>query len=230
MVARIPAGSGRGEGREAVLTQVLTGCLLIVVTTFVHAGGTIIGPRESFGAVYSRVFGLLGIDVPGEVFELSIRDVWSAMMREIPTGVDRYRHYGGGEHEYWLRFSQRTAEHATGAPLDEGLARRALDLLREAFGQPAAWQVYADVLGKPILVHPSKQGPALGAAILGILAAGPSASGFRSAASAIRSMAGTRKQVAGRNAVTVRPRRAHASAYESSYAEYRRLAAWAVGE
>ncbi len=38
---------------------------------------------------------------------------------------------------------------------------------------PLLMQIYADVLGQPIAVHPSKHGPALGAAILGVLAAGP---------------------------------------------------------
>ena len=109
------------------------------------AGGTIIGPRESFGAVYRRAFRLLGIDVPEGVLELSIRDVWRAMMDEVPSGTDRYAHYGGGEEEYWLRFSRRTVEHATGERIDDRLARQALDLLREAFRQPAAWQVYPDV-------------------------------------------------------------------------------------
>ena len=37
---------------------------------------------------------------------------------------------------------------------------------------PLVVQVYADVLGEPIAVHPSRQGPALGSAILGALAAG----------------------------------------------------------
>ena len=44
---------------------------------------------------------------------------------------------------------------------------------------PLLVQIYADVLGAPIAVHPSKHGPALGAAILGVLAAGDDASGFR---------------------------------------------------
>ena len=59
------------------------------------------------------------------------------------------------------------------------------------------FEVYADVLGKPIVVHPSKQGPALGAAILGVMAAGRKASGFNSAAAAIRSMAAARKDMPG---------------------------------
>jgi len=37
---------------------------------------------------------------------------------------------------------------------------------------PLVVQVYADVLQQPITVHPSSNGPALGAAILGALAAG----------------------------------------------------------
>ncbi|MCH8924134.1 MAG: ribulokinase [Planctomycetes bacterium] len=54
---------------------------------------------------------------------------------------------------------------------------------------PLLVQIYADVLGKQILVHPSEQGPALGAAILGVLAAGRRTTGFSSAAAAIRAMA-----------------------------------------
>jgi putative hydrolase of the HAD superfamily len=109
------------------------------------AGGTIIGPRESFGAVYRRVFRLLGVDVSAEIFERSIHEVWNALMEELPSGADRYGHYSGGEEEFWLRFSRRTVKHATGDEIDEELAGKALEMLREAFRQPAAWQVYPDV-------------------------------------------------------------------------------------
>ncbi|NIM64057.1 MAG: HAD-IA family hydrolase, partial [Acidobacteria bacterium] len=60
-------------------------------------------------------------------------------------GEDRYAHYRGGEEEFWLRFSRRTVEHATGDEIDAELAHKALEMLREAFRQPAAWQVYPDV-------------------------------------------------------------------------------------
>ncbi|MGH8048242.1 MAG: ribulokinase [Chthoniobacterales bacterium] len=53
---------------------------------------------------------------------------------------------------------------------------------------PQLVQIYADVLGAPVEVHPSKYGPALGAAILGACAAGPAA-GFRDVTEAIRAMA-----------------------------------------
>jgi L-ribulokinase len=89
---------------------------------------------------------------------------------------------------------------------------------------PLLVQIYADVLGKPIVVHPSKQGPALGAAILGVLAAGAKASGFRSATAAIRAMAvpqPTRGQAA---MLTVRPDRRARKAYDPLYRRYRDLA------
>jgi L-ribulokinase len=80
---------------------------------------------------------------------------------------------------------------------------------------PLVVQVYADVLGETISVHPSKQGPALGAAILGALAAGA----FASPRQAIRAMATPR---AGTSPI-YRPTRTHRAAYTSLYREYRRL-------
>ena len=55
---------------------------------------------------------------------------------------------------------------------------------------PLLVQIYADVLGSPIGVHPSKHGPALGAAILGVLAAGKEVGGFANSSAAIAAMAG----------------------------------------
>jgi L-ribulokinase len=78
---------------------------------------------------------------------------------------------------------------------------------------PLVVQIYADVLGESITVHPSKQGPALGAAILGALAAGA----FKSPDDAIRAMA-VRK-----GAAVFKPDRSHRAAYDALYREYRRL-------
>jgi L-ribulokinase len=76
-------------------------------------------------------------------------------------------------------------------------------------------EVYADVLGAPITVHPSKHGPALGAAILGALAAGA----FPSPSAAIRAMA------TAKSARVVKPNRTHRTAYDRLYGQYRSLAA-----
>ena len=88
---------------------------------------------------------------------------------------------------------------------------------------PLFVQVYADVLGKQITVHPSEQGPALGAAILGVLAAGRAASGFGSPAAAVRAMAAPKKGIPGREGRLVRPDRKNRAAYDRVYAQYRAL-------
>ncbi|MGW8258362.1 MAG: ribulokinase [Thermoguttaceae bacterium] len=85
---------------------------------------------------------------------------------------------------------------------------------------PLLMQIYADVLGRPIMVHPSKQGPALGAAILGVLAAGHRATGFKSASAAIRAMAKPRNS----ETRMLRPNRTASRQYQRLYAEYRNLA------
>ncbi len=79
---------------------------------------------------------------------------------------------------------------------------------------PLVIQVYADVLGESILVHPSKQGPALGAAILGSLAAGV----FPSPKAAIRAMATPRIG----EAAIYKPDRSNRKIYDRLYREYRR--------
>lgn len=95
---------------------------------------------------------------------------------------------------------------------------------------PLLVEIYADVLGEVITVHPSAQGPALGAAILGVLAAGPSASGFRSPGQAIRAMAAVDPRRPDRRPRIVKPNRKARAAYETAYARYRQLAdAFSVG-
>jgi len=81
-------------------------------------------------------------------------------------------------------------------------------------------EVYADVLNAEIEVHPSQHGPATGAAVLGMLAAGSQASGFQSIAAAATAMAG----VAPEQRDIVRPRSGRAQAYQTLYADYRRWA------
>jgi L-ribulokinase len=89
---------------------------------------------------------------------------------------------------------------------------------------PLLVQIYADVLGEKITVHPSKQGPALGAAILGVLAAGKKATGFASASMAMHAMARPSEDDPTRRARVVRPRRDAVKVYERVYRRYRDLA------
>ncbi len=91
---------------------------------------------------------------------------------------------------------------------------------------PLLVQIYADVLGKPITVHPAKHGPALGAAILGATAAGKKLSGFSSAAAAVKAMAAPKDNAPARRAQVVTPRRAAVKEYHAVYRRYRDAAAW----
>ncbi len=86
---------------------------------------------------------------------------------------------------------------------------------------PLFVQVMADVLGENILIHPSKQGPALGAAILGAVAAGKRAGSFSSMRSAIRSMGGVKKDIEGRQGILVCPDTQSVKNYTLLYVRYR---------
>jgi L-ribulokinase len=83
---------------------------------------------------------------------------------------------------------------------------------------PLLMQIYADVLGSDIRLAASEQSVALGAAILGCLAAGEGASGHAGIAQAIGAMARQREDL-----VHKADARAH-RAYDQLYEMYRRLA------
>jgi len=91
---------------------------------------------------------------------------------------------------------------------------------------PLLVQIYADVLGERIIVHPSKQGPALGAAILGAVAAGKRATGFASVSMAVNAMAKAKADHPdkSRRPVIVRPNRKAKKIYDNVYERYRALA------
>ena len=110
------------------------------------AGDTLIGPRESFGAVYARVLRTLRVDLPAADLERGLRTGWAEFNRDHEPGKDRYGTYPGGEAEYWLHFIERTLFHTKGAPRDPELPRRALEPLRDAFRDPHAWIVFPDVI------------------------------------------------------------------------------------
>jgi L-ribulokinase len=89
---------------------------------------------------------------------------------------------------------------------------------------PLIVQIYADVLGEPIAVHPCQYGPALGAAILGTLAAGSEVTGFSSSGEAIESMAGPWLGDPKRQSRVYQPDERLCQTYDEAYNEYRQLA------
>ncbi|QEG39854.1 ribulokinase [Roseimaritima ulvae] len=102
-----------------------------------------------------------------------------------------------------------------GVPINRVIATGGLPHHNRAFVE-----VYADVLNTDIEVHPSSQGPATGAAVLGMIAAGPQATGFATVADAAAAMA----DVPAADRDVLHPRSERAAAYDDLYAEYRRWA------
>jgi L-ribulokinase len=109
-------------------------------------------------------------------------------------------------------------------------ARRILDRLQEyqvevkeviacggiAEKNPLFMQVYADVLGRPMLVSASSQTCALGSAIMAAVVAGPAAGGYASVEAAQAAICSFKDTV-------YRPNPAAAAVYDALYALYREL-------
>ncbi|MCL4108199.1 UNVERIFIED_CONTAM: hypothetical protein GTU68_066122 [Idotea baltica] len=102
-----------------------------------------------------------------------------------------------------------------GVPIDRLIATGGLPHHNRTFVE-----VYADVLAMPIEIHPSMQGPAVGAAVLGMVAAPQDRTGFQNVAAAIHAMANE----PGSSSVIIKPRSERSDQYNDLYAKYRKLA------
>ena len=114
-------------------------------SVLLDVGETLIGPRESYGAVYAAALAEIGVDRPPETFESALQATWREFDARIPPGVDRYRSFAGGEVEYWRRFAVRAIERAIDGEADPALVERALPALLDAFTTTDAWVVYPEV-------------------------------------------------------------------------------------
>ncbi len=124
------------------------------------AGGTLFGPRGSFGATYAEVLLPMGLDLPAAGVERELREVWKEMSGIMPRGIDRYGYFEGGEDGYWLRFARGTIERAAGRQVSSSFAWDALRRLRQAFREKTAWEVFPDVM--PTLALLRDQGVRMG--------------------------------------------------------------------
>ena len=102
-----------------------------------------------------------------------------------------------------------------GVPVDRFVATGGLP-----HHNPDLVQVYADVLDAEIEVHPSQHGPAVGAAVLGMMAAGEQKSGFASVIDAATAMAAVPES----EKKLVTPRHELISEYDQLYQKYRQIA------
>ena len=115
-------------------------------TVLFDVGGTLVGPRQSFGEIYAGVLAKRGFVHPAARFEEALRAQWEEMNRMIPSGKDRYSHFPGGESEFWLRVVEGTLGRVTDEPLPGDLSASVLDALRDAFRHREAWEVFDDVV------------------------------------------------------------------------------------
>jgi putative hydrolase of the HAD superfamily len=129
-------------------------------TVLFDVGGTLIGPRQSFGEIYARVLVRYGVSHPPAAFEAALRAEWDEMNRAIPPGADRYSHFPDGESGFWLRVVRGTIARVTGRPVPDGLPGSVLDALRDEFRHRDAWEVFDDVV--PTLEALRGQGVRLG--------------------------------------------------------------------
>lgn len=109
-------------------------------------GQTLIGPRRSYGAIYAGVLAGIGLRLDQQQLQRGIAGAAEQLRRQIPTGADRFSFFPGGEDEFWLRFVRASLRGAGGSEVDDGLARRALEPLREAFKPADTWKVFDDVV------------------------------------------------------------------------------------
>ena len=123
-------------------------------------GDTLISPRGSYGAIYHRVLGDLGLGFSLEQLERCLPETAEEMTRSIPPGTDRFSFFPGGEAEYWKRFSWGVYRKLAGTPVEARLGRTMMDRLAEAFLLPEAWVVYDDV--EPVLGELRRDGFRLG--------------------------------------------------------------------
>ena len=100
---------------------------------------------------------------------------------------------------------------AHGMPVDRFVAAGGIPLK-----DPLMMQIYADVLGIPVHIAGSAQGPALGSAILAAAAAGEKRGGFASVGEAVRALGWQKDTV-------YNPIPEHVAVYDRLFAEYRRL-------
>ena len=98
-----------------------------------------------------------------------------------------------------------------GVPVEEFVASGGI-----ARKDPMMMQIYADVLNMPVRVTSTSQGPALGSALFGAVAAGKEAGGFDSIFEAARAVDTSRD-------IVYRPIAENAAVYEKLYAEYKTL-------
>lgn len=109
-------------------------------------GGTLVGPRESYGAVYRRALLRSGLDFTLDELERAIGRAAAAMTRSIEPGVNRFGHFQDGEEGFWRRFVAHVFTELKLSPLEPPADETLLVGLRDAFARAESWKLFDDTL------------------------------------------------------------------------------------
>lgn len=142
---------------------------------------------------------LVDVDLTGMLLGMTLQtkpeDIYRALIEATAYGtrvlVENYREHG--------------------LPVEEFYASGGI-----AFKDPMTMQIYADVLNMPIKIAGTLQGPALGSAIFGAVAAGKESGGYDSVFEAAREMGKVKDEM-------YRPIPENVAVYDQIYREYKKL-------
>jgi len=109
-------------------------------------GGTLVGPRESYGAVYRRALLRSGLDLPLTELNRAIGQAAASMTRSIEPGINRFGHFPDGEDGFWRRFVALVFKELELSPLGPSGMEQLLAGLRVEFAQVESWKLFDDTL------------------------------------------------------------------------------------
>jgi putative hydrolase of the HAD superfamily len=110
----------------------------IRLVTF-EAGGTLLHPHPTVGAIYAEVLTRRGFPCDPREVGQAFERAWVSIL-ERPS-IERYGRAANGERRYWSELLSLIVEELGGAEAPEGAA----DELFDRFARPESWRVFPEV-------------------------------------------------------------------------------------
>jgi putative hydrolase of the HAD superfamily len=111
----------------------------VIRAVFFDVGGTLVRPWPSVGAVYSNVGSRFGFDASADAMERAFREAWKTLKSDKPGTLTT-------SDKQWWRALVFEALASLKLPGSEEARDAYFAALYDAFAQPAAWQIYPEVV------------------------------------------------------------------------------------
>jgi putative hydrolase of the HAD superfamily len=121
---------------------------------YFDAGGTLIAPVPSVGAVYARAGAPFGLRASAVELERAFRELFSSASRSAPPRVDE-----ASTRAFWQKLVLAVLDQV-GFTKDARSRREVFEACYTAFAEPAAWRIFDDV--RPTLEGLAARGIGLG--------------------------------------------------------------------